>query len=65
MNQLLNVDQVSETLGISKNTLYFYTQNKQIPFIKVGRHLRFKRRSLDKWLRERSTKVENNLNTRV
>ena len=60
MNQLLNVDQVSETLGISKNTLYFYTQNKQIPFIKVGRHLRFKRRSLDKWLRERSTKVENN-----
>ena len=65
MNQLLNVEQVSETLGISKNTLYFYTQNKQIPFIKVGRHLRFKRRSLDKWLRERSTKVENNLNTRV
>ena len=65
MSQLLNIDQVSEVLGISKNTLYFYTKNKKIPCIKMGRHLRFKRRSLDKWLRERSTKVENNLNTRV
>ena len=60
MSQLLNIEQVGEVLGLSKHTLYAYTKNKKIPFIKIGRHLRFERRSLDRWLQERFRKVENN-----
>ena len=60
MNELLNIDQVSEVLGLSKNTLYFYTRKGLIPCMKIGRHLRFERRSLDRWLRERFRKAANN-----
>ena len=41
MNKLLNIDAVSELIGIKKSTIYSYVHKKQIPFIKIGGKLLF------------------------
>ncbi len=38
---LINIQTLAEFLKIPKATLYFYSQQGLIPFLKVGRHLRF------------------------
>lgn len=56
--QLLNTNEASEFLGISKNTLYEWVIQKKIPYIKVGRLLKFRKEDLEEWLKRR-TQEEN------
>lgn len=56
--QLLNTEEASEFLGISRNTLYEWVLQRKIPFIKVGRLLKFKQKDLDKWLKKRTQEEE-------
>lgn len=47
----LTIDEASEYLGISKNTLYGYTSKNIIPFYKIqGRKLYFKIDDLNKFI---------------
>lgn len=59
--QLLDTKDASEFLGISKNTLYEWVIQKKIPYIKVGRLLKFKKEDLDAWLRKRTQEEEDPL----
>lgn len=52
--QLLNTKEAAELLGLSKHTLYEWVIQKKIPYIKVGRLTKFKRKDLDEWLNKRS-----------
>jgi excisionase family DNA binding protein len=52
--RLLNINELSEYLGIPKHTIYQWTSQQRIPFIKIGR-LRFDKEKIDKWLKEKST----------
>ncbi len=49
---LLAIDEVAEFLGISKDTIYKMVNQRRIPFVKVGRLLRFERDALDAWIRQ-------------
>jgi len=37
----LDVDEMAEFLRVPKKTLYHWVHRREIPFTKVGRHLRF------------------------
>ena len=52
--QLLNTKEAAELLGLSKHTLYEWVIQKKIPYVKVGRLTKFKRKDLDEWLNKRS-----------
>ena len=51
-NLLFTVDQASEFLNLAKQTLYTFTSKRQIPFIKRGKKLYFKKADLESWLNE-------------
>lgn len=39
--RLITVEQLAATLGVSKNTIYYWTSRNEVPYLKIGRHLRF------------------------
>lgn len=39
--EFVNVEQLSQWLGVSPKTIYYWVNHRKIPFIKIGRHLRF------------------------
>jgi len=45
-------------LGISRNTLYEWIVQRKIPYIKVGRLVKFRREDLQKWLEKRIQEEE-------
>lgn len=50
MKEFLNIDELSSYLGIKKSTLYAKVANRQIPFYRVDRLLRFKKVEIDRWM---------------
>ena len=40
--RLLNVNETAALLSVSPKTVYYWVERREIPFIKVGRHVRFK-----------------------
>ena len=52
-DKYLNVKEVSELLGISSATVYRLTENRKIPYLRVGGQIRFRKQSLDAWARQR------------
>ncbi len=57
MPDILDVDQLAEFLGVTRNTIFGLTRQRAtrgsdpvIPHIKVGRSLRFRRESILAWL---------------
>lgn len=47
---VMTVDEVSAYLRIPKASIYKLAQKGRIPGQKVGRHWRFRREALEKWL---------------
>jgi len=41
MQRLIDINELSRLLSISKGTLYYWVYLRRIPFIKAGRSLRF------------------------
>ncbi len=52
--QLLSVVQAAEYTGLSVHTVYRMVSQRRIPYVKVGRLMKFDVRLLDQWL-ERQT----------
>lgn len=48
--ELMTVDQLSEYLTIARQTIYGKCGAKEIPYIKIGKRLYFKKSDIDKWL---------------
>lgn len=57
MRETLTASEASELLGLSKWSVYELTRRKEIPHIKIGRRVLFRRESLLAWLsvRERDS----------
>jgi excisionase family DNA binding protein len=53
MEQLLNIGEVEKLLNIKKSTLRAWIFGNRIPFIRVGRLIRFKPSDLEAWLNNR------------
>jgi excisionase family DNA binding protein len=56
--QLLDTNEASDFLGISKNTLYEWIVQKKIPHLKVGRLVKFRKEELEEWLKKRTKEEE-------
>ena len=48
--KLLNIDELSNFLGVKKQTIYCWVSQGQIPSFKVGRLIRFDLKQIRKWL---------------
>lgn len=48
--RLLDIKEASEYLGFAVHTIYGWTSQRRIPFVKIGGRLRFDKRKLDKWI---------------
>jgi excisionase family DNA binding protein len=55
---LLTIDELSERIKIPKRTIYSRTSQRTIPFIKLGKHLRFDPVAIDEWLAYHSHEAE-------
>jgi len=53
-SDVLDADEASAWLKIPKSTLYKLCTEGEIPSAKVGRHWRFHRKTLEKWLLQRT-----------
>ncbi len=51
---VLNIRDAAQCLGVSVNTLYSWVNQRKIEYIKVGRLVKFKQASLDRYLSERT-----------
>lgn len=50
ISDILTIDELSTYLKISKSTLYKLVREGKIPSQKVGRHWRFRKVAIDRWL---------------
>jgi len=48
----VSIDEISEHLGVKKDTIYKWVAKKKMPAHKVGRLLKFQIKEVDKWIRE-------------
>jgi excisionase family DNA binding protein len=51
-DEILTIDQLSKYLRVPKSTLYRLVGVGAIPAHKIGRHWRFRRESVDRWMDE-------------
>lgn len=49
---VLTIDELAVYLKIAKSTLYKLAQEGKLPGQKVGRHWRFRKETIDRWLDE-------------
>ncbi|MFH1728621.1 MAG: helix-turn-helix domain-containing protein [Pseudomonadota bacterium] len=49
--KLLTVDDLAHWLNCSKKAIYNLVHYRQIPFLKIGRRLRFRHTEIEKWLK--------------
>lgn len=60
-DDVLTIDELSVYLKIPKSTLYKIVREGKIPSQKVGRHWRFRKMAIDRWLdatRVKEPKIE-------
>ena len=48
--RLLSIGQVSQQLGVSVKTLYGWVCLRQIPYVKMGRLVKFDPRDIARWI---------------
>ena len=51
--ELLTVEELSRFLRIPKPTIYYLSQKGEIPGIKIGKHWRYNRKTIEKWLKSK------------
>ena len=51
-DKVLTIEELSSYLKIPKSTLYKLVREGKVPSQKIGRHWRFHRDTIDKWLSE-------------
>ena len=52
---VMTIDELSDYLRISRSTLYKLAQEGSVPCRKVGRHWRFHKQAIDRWLERGGT----------
>jgi excisionase family DNA binding protein len=64
INGLMTVQQAAQFLSVSVSTLYGWAWQRKIPFVKVGRALRFDKCDLENFVRANRFEARNDLATR-
>lgn len=53
---MMDIHELAEKLGMSVSGLYTWVNQNKIPFVKVGRLVRFDSEDIDEWLDEKKVK---------
>ena len=56
--RLINIQELSEYIGLSKNTIYCWVSQRRIPFVKLGRLTKFDLEKIEEWIEENSVREE-------
>jgi excisionase family DNA binding protein len=51
-------EEAAEYLGCTTNTLKVWTSRRRVPFVRVGRLVRFRKKDLDEWLEKNLVQAE-------
>ena len=57
-SEILTIDELAKYLKVGKTTLYRLAQEGRIPGQKVGKHWRFSKEAIDRWLEESGSRDE-------
>ncbi|MFA4888310.1 MAG: helix-turn-helix domain-containing protein [Candidatus Omnitrophota bacterium] len=52
----LGIEELSQYLGLTKGTLYVWVCQKRIPYLKIGKLLKFDTIELEQWLKDKRVK---------
>lgn len=53
----LGIKQLADYLGVKEGTLYQWVFYRRIPFVRIGRLVKFDLRRIEEWLKESSVEV--------
>ena len=54
MRRLISIRDAADYMGLSRHTLYTMVSQRRIPYVKVGRLVKFDVGLLDEWIRQRT-----------
>jgi len=54
--RFLNVEELAEYLGISTNTVYAWVCQRKIPYLKIGKLVKFDLTKIEQWLDKKTVK---------
>ena len=54
MSELMTVDELAEYLSVTPDTIYRKVRTGEIPSIRVGRLLRFPKKTIENWLEQKT-----------
>ena len=57
-SEFLTAEEVAEYLRLPLSTVYKLVQDKRLPGFKVGKHWRFRKDTIQKWIKEQEVKNE-------
>jgi len=52
ISRLISIQEAATYIGLSPHTLYTMVSQRRIPFVKVGRLVKFDVELLDKWIKQ-------------
>ena len=52
MCRLITIKEAADYMGLSPHTLYTMVSQRRVPFVKVGRLVKFDVELLDKWIKQ-------------
>jgi len=55
LGAILTVDEISDYLKIPRSTIYKLVREGRIPAQKIGRHWRFRKEAIDRWLENKQS----------
>lgn len=56
----LSVDEIGEYLGVKRDTVYKWINDKGMPAHKIGRLWKFKKEDVDSWVKQGEANTSNN-----
>ena len=58
-NRWLSVEEIAQHLGVKRDTIYAWIDEKQLPAHKIGRLWKFQKEAVDEWVKGGSANHSN------
>ena len=49
MDEIFDIEGLAQFLKVGAKTIQYLADRKQLPYFKVGRHIRFRRAAVEEW----------------
>ncbi|MBU1868788.1 helix-turn-helix domain-containing protein [Patescibacteria group bacterium] len=49
--RFLSIDEIADYLGLKKSTVYSWVHQRKVPYIKMGRLVKFDIQEINKWVK--------------